>query len=185
MKKMKNMMKRIATIMMMVKSDSTDDDSADEANHRIVINSDNEEHSCDPDDPDDPGVPGGEDLDDYATSEEDGPNFSFRNVGFNLVCQSVRNCTLREVTAMILAIGAKHRLTYDATIGMMNCVNAIYGRKYLPVDKKILWRLLGKRELGIRKYVYCHKCLRGYGRYALFPHQLVCGGCQTIIKKRF
>ena len=146
----------------------------------------------DPDDPDDPepddGDPG-ENLDDDSTTDEEEENglvnFNFHNLGLNAVCRSVINCTVREVTALLLALGSKHRMTYDAIIGMMTCFNTLYGRKYLPVDKKVLWRLLGRREVGITKYVYCHNCLRGHGLLRHFPDERLCEGCQTVIRKRF
>ena len=92
-------------------------------------------------------------------------------------------CITREVLALILALGAKHRLTYDALLCNMRCFNTLYGRNYLLLDKKLLWRLLGKQEVGIGKYLYCGECLRGYGRLRGFPVQQQCR-CGTLIRKR-
>ena len=126
----------------------------------------NPNDSDDPDDPDDPGPPDGvpEEDAEVAGDDQEVPNFNFIHPQLNVICESLNNCSVREVLALLLAISIRHSLTYDALINLMKVVNAIHGRRYLPIDKHPLWEMLGRNEVGITFSVYCPDCLRGHGR---------------------
>jgi hypothetical protein len=136
----------------------------------------------DPDDPDDPG--NGDPNSDDSSSDEELHNFSLMNEELNIVCRTLTNCTVREVLAVVLALGSRHKMTYDALINLMKAFNTLYGRKYLPIDKKILWRLLGRSEVGILKHAYCSDCHRALGRLHNLADEVRCI-CGVLIKKRF
>ena len=173
------------------KSRDDSDDESDEDSNSIGSENEveevdeimnvNEVNDDDPDDPIDPGNPGA--AEDSDNSDE-GVNFNLVNAQLNVVCHSIRYCSLSEVLALMLALTSKHRLTYDALLCNMRLFSTIYGRRYLPLDKKQLWALLGRREVGIKRYVYCQTCLRGHGRLRQFPAELQCR-CGTLIRKRF
>ena len=84
---------------------------------------------------------------------------------------------------MCLAVLSRHNIPYEALIHFLIIINTVLGREYLPSSKKLLWRALNRKGLGIRIHAYCKRCLRGLGLYKNLALQVLCD-CGLSIPKR-
>ena len=55
----------------------------------------------------------------------------------------------------------RHRLTYEATLVVMKCIDSQLVHRELPTTKKAFWAALSRNEPIVTRYMYCRKC-KGY-----------------------
>lgn len=166
-------------------SDDDDDSDSDESGDEEQAGNGEEArmnmniHDNGDSDPDDP-------IDQESASENDEPNFRYEHRKLDTPCRNHRNFTVREVMALYVAIAVQENWTYVSLLRVTKAFNVLYGKKYLPENKKTLWDYLGKNSFGVKKISYCPKCREHLGVYERLQDQIRCpnGRCGNVISKK-
>ena len=63
--------------------------------------------------------------------------------------------TAKEWFLKVTASAMKYRLTYEATLATINCLNSETMDSGLPATKKGLWAALSRNDVVIKRHLYC------------------------------
>ena len=85
--------------------------------------------------------------------------------------------SVKEELLKVIAVSMRHRLTYEATLAIMKCIDSQLVHRELPTTKKAFWAAFSRNESIVTRHMYCRKCKGYVGKENEPLQQCPCKAC--------
>lgn len=92
------------------------------------------------------------------------------------------NISNGEVILMCMLLGARHSLTWEAIIDIINLVNKLFDKDVLNLSKFKLQNFFPVQCNSFTYHIYCPDCNYYIGNRTKLPDSLTCSSCSLLIE---
>lgn len=87
--------------------------------------------------------------------------------------------TVSDIVFMVLSLGVRHSLTWDAQVDVIKLIGGIFKNKNIPVSKYLYFKYLGVKNLPITFQSFCNECDSYLGERSAMKDVKKCPACEA------